>query len=327
MANFSAPRTILPGALAIVQRAAVVQPGERVAVLADELSRPIALHFLAAARSLGARAELMELPLAQGHGEEPPEEQAQAARGYQVVLGATTFSLSHTQMRMQICRDGGRFLSLADYDEAMLHQGGTLADYAGLVTTVKKIADAFQKAKIVRMTAVGGTDLTFHTGGRPANAAPAYCPNPGDFGSPPDIEANFAPVEDLTEGILVVDGSIPMPGLGLLQTPVRVVIQAGRATAVTGGPEAKILTDIWDRYSNPSVRVAAELGVGLNPMAELRGRMLEDEGVLGTAHVGFGANTTLGGKNSAPVHIDLICRQATVYVDGQVLLEAGRLAT
>lgn len=318
--------SVLPGAWAIVTRAAVVKPGERVVVLADAKSRSIGEHFLAAAAAAGARAELVEAPLARGHGEEPPATVTDAVRGAQVVLCATTLSLSHTQFRVQFCRLGGRFLSLADYDQDMLMGGGTLADYAGMVPTVQKIASIFQQGKTARLTSAAGTDMTFHTGGRPANAAPAYCPSPGDFGSPPDIEANFAPVEHLSEGVIVVDGSIPMPELGLLQSPVRVEVQSGRAVSVQGGREAEILRAIWDGYRNPAVWVAAELGVGLNPAARLRGRMLEDEGVLGTAHVGFGANTTIGGRNAAPMHIDLICRQATLTVNGRPVLQNGKLA-
>ena len=39
----------------------------------------------------------------------------------------------------------------------------------------------------------------------------------------------------------------------------------------------------------------AELGIGTNESATLTGNVLEDEKILGTAHVAFGASAAIGG--------------------------------
>ena len=62
-----------------------------------------------------------------------------------------------------------------------------------------------------------------------------------------------------------------------------------------------------------------ELGIGLNPNARLIGVMLEDEGVLGTIHIGIGTSLTLGGLVSAPMHYDLIMWEPTIVVDGKTV--------
>ncbi len=316
---------LLPGATAIVNNAAVVQPGERVAIITDEKSESIAWYFYNAALKVTENSYLVNIPLACGHGQEPPLGDIEKISKADVALACTTFSLSHTQLRVNFCKRGGRFLSLADYDFNMLQGGGTIADYAALAPMVYHMANIFETAETVQFTTNAGTNIIFSAKGRNAMAAPAYCPKPGDFGSPPDIEANFAPIEDLTNGILVVDGSIPVPEIGLIKTPVTIEVSKGRAIKIIGGKEADCLKKIWDSYKNDTVRVAAELGIGLNPSAKLCGQMLEDEGVLGTAHVGFGANTTIGGKNIAPIHIDLVCRNATILVDGKVIMVDGKI--
>ena len=44
--------------------------------------------------------------------------------------------------------------------------------------------------------------------------------------------------------------------------------------------------------------------------------MLEDEGVIGSAHIGIGTSITLGGVIKAPTHYDLIMWNPTIVVDG-----------
>jgi leucyl aminopeptidase (aminopeptidase T) len=72
-------------------------------------------------------------------------------------------------------------------------------------------------------------------------------------------------------------------------------------------------------------RVVAEIGVGLNPAAELCGAMLEDEGCAGTVHVGIGANAAIGGANAVPFHLDVVLRAPTLLVDDAPVVQAGVL--
>ena len=50
----------------------------------------------------------------------------------------------------------------------------------------------------------------------------------------------------------------------------------------------------------------AELGVGTNDAATLTGNVLEDEKILGTVHVAFGASAGIGGTVSVPIHLDVV---------------------
>ena len=53
--------------------------------------------------------------------------------------------------------------------------------------------------------------------------------------------------------------------------------------------------------------------------------MLEDEKILGTIHVAFGASAAIGGTVSVPIHLDAVVSEASLTVDGIAVLEAGRL--
>ena len=68
----------------------------------------------------------------------------------------------------------------------------------------------------------------------------------------------------------------------------------------------------------------AELGVGTNERATLTGHVLEDEKILGTVHVAFGASAGIGGTVSVPVHLDVLIEDATLDVGGTRVLDGGR---
>jgi leucyl aminopeptidase (aminopeptidase T) len=62
----------------------------------------------------------------------------------------------------------------------------------------------------------------------------------------------------------------------------------------------------------------AELGIGTNGgVAELVGSVLLDEKAGGTVHIAIGDNAGIGGETDAPLHLDGIIREPTVYADGE----------
>jgi leucyl aminopeptidase (aminopeptidase T) len=68
----------------------------------------------------------------------------------------------------------------------------------------------------------------------------------------------------------------------------------------------------------------AELGVGTNDCARLTGEVLEDEKILGTIHVAFGASAGIGGTVSVPIHLDVVVLDASLEIDGTPVLDRGR---
>ena len=88
------------------------------------------------------------------------------------------------------------------------------------------------------------------------------------------------------------------------------------------GPVGKWLLDTLDAGGSNG-RQLAELGIGTNPAATLSGSILEDEKVIGTAHLAFGSNVSFGGVNAASVHIDGVLLEPTIQVDGRPLTRAG----
>ena len=93
-----------------------------------------------------------------------------------------------------------------------------------------------------------------------------------------------------------MDASIPYLGIGVIEEPLVVDVEAGFITRIEGGRQARMLREDLENQGDQNSFNIAELGLGLNPQCRMLGIMLEDEGVLGTAHIGIGTNITLGGK-------------------------------
>jgi leucyl aminopeptidase (aminopeptidase T) len=128
-------------------------------------------------------------------------------------------------------------------------------------------------------------------------------------------------MEGSAEGRLVVDGTIA--SYGLPDAPADLRVEAGHlveAKGVAGEWLMKTLNAAGEEGTN-----VAELGIGTNEKAELTGEILEDEKILGTAHVAFGANASMGGRIQVPVHLDVVMLEPDVTVDGEPVVRAGEL--
>ena len=112
---------------------------------------------------------------------------------------------------------------------------------------------------------------------------------------------------------------MPYLGIGILEEPIVCTVREGYIVEMAGGDQADFLREHLDSFADRHCFNVAELGVGLNPNARLTGEMLEDEGVMGTIHIGIGTSHTLGGEIVAPTHYDLIMWEPTITVDDQVV--------
>ena len=52
--------------------------------------------------------------------------------------------------------------------------------------------------------------------------------------------------------------------------------------------------------------------------------MLEDEKAIGTVHLAFGDNKSMGGSVKVASHLDGVIMNPSVYVDDELILEEGR---
>ncbi len=314
---------LLPGARRIVNVCVGVQPGENVLVVTDP-ARPadVAAALARASEEAGASTTLMVMPLVPS-GAEPPKPVAAAMAAANVILAPTSGALYHTQSLRDALAQGARFLALTGFIKDVLVRGGVFADFPALAPRALALAERLTAANVARVTAPGGTDLRVRLDGRRAVPITGLARQPGQADACPDIEAFIAPLETSAEGIIVADASASI--VGVLDRPLTITVESGRAVAIEGDDAATAIRDALDAAGGGDAYTLAELAFGLNPEGIIRGVIVEDEGVAGTGHIALGRNVSFGGTSAAAIHLDFVFHRPTLWLDDELVIQDGEL--
>jgi leucyl aminopeptidase (aminopeptidase T) len=316
---------MMRGARTLLDDCASVKAGERVLIVTDTKLIRIGEILAAAAYERDTEPVLMVIKPREMDSQEPPEMVAEAMKLADLILLPVTKSITHTRSAKAALEAGARIIVMTAFTDDMLTGGGIEAEFKAQKPVCEKLAALFTGANTARLKTAAGTDLTMNIEGRKGNALTCIVDKPGTFSPVPTIEANISPVEGSSEGRIVADASIPYIGIGLLREPVSATVKKGIITEIRGGEQAESLRKDLEKKNDPNVYNVAEMGVGLNPKSKMIGIMLEDEAVLGSAHIGIGTNITLGGKVKAAVHYDLVLWRPTIELDGKIVMENGNI--
>ena len=289
-----------------------VKKGESVIIVVDT-STPssIGISLFDAARNLGCEVIMITMLPRTRHGEEPPQAVAQAMKNADVVIAPTTFSLTHTQARINACKAGARIASMPGITEKMMASGGITADCNKINDTEIKIGKILEKVRKIRVVTESGTDIEFDIEGCKWKMDTGLCCESGCSSNLPAGELYIAPKD--ANGVFVVDGS--MSGFGLLDSPLEFTVRERYVTGIKG-KLSENLNAMLDKVGNKA-RNVAEFGIGINTEARLIGNVLEDEKVGGTVHIALGDNSTFGGDVVAGIHLDGIITKPRLFVDGK----------
>lgn len=314
-------------AMRIVNQCANVCAGEDVLIVADFGLVDTARYLARAAYSVGANPTLAIMSVREVDGSEPTDAVAAAMQTAQVILTPVQKSLAHSNATAAALRNGARVLSLTALSCDLLASDAWDVDFDDMAETVATVASILSAGSEVKVQSEAGTDLTFNIAGRLGNAHGCIVREPGQFSAAPNIESSVSPLEGSTNGLLVIDGSIPYLGIGLVDEPVSMWIRHGRVEEVQGGRAALRIKRVWQEQNDSAVYNIAQFALGLNPkIRQVEGSLgcNYDEGAYGTAHVGIGTSSSIGGRVKASTHFDAVMVAPRVVVDGVVLLEEGK---
>ena len=202
---------------------------------------------------------------------------------------------------------------------------GCMADPEKMSSHSESLVSAMSGDRAVRITTPFGTDLRFRLDKRPVDYSNGLATEEkaerGEVVFLPAGGVEVSAAEDSAEGRIVYDVAIRAEK-GLVQG-LTLRLAQGRIKEVS----AKSGKEIYDasplRKRTGDENRFAFFGFGLNP--NLRHGFTQDDKVLGGVTIGFGDNRDKGGKNVASGGWWASMSSATVTINGQRIMEDGRL--
>lgn len=244
-----------------------------------------------------------------------------------VIIGATDYSFITTAAVKKAIENGARFLSLplsCTNGTSLIERDFVTMNTSEAKKDCLKLIKKYKNKKTVRVTTKLGTDITFSIEGRTPGYFCGLANKPKQIGSS-SFEVYVAPIEDSMNGTLVLDGSFGY--LGLVKNPVTIIFKNGKIiSAKSKGKDAKKLIDYIESFKDKTMYKPGEFGIGLNKKSKCKGVCyIEDESVYGTFHLGLGRNLSLGGKQMAKGHFDIVTFDPDIYFDDQLIMKKGEL--
>ncbi len=314
------------GARIVIRDWLRLKAGESLSIISDELHTLEALEMRDQAAAAGASPILVIVPSDSPQSGELFDQRCVAFMAANAILGATHNSIMTTRAIHDAVRAGSRFLSLplATNDGLSLLTSDMMTmDPARAELLAARVKPVLAGARMVHVTTEAGTDLTCSALDRSWNLFSGVCDRSG-VSTSVSFEISVSLVENRTEGVLVLDGS--MGYIGLVEAPIRLRYEAGRLVDIETNRSGRQLADYLKTFGDERMFVAGEFGIGLNEKARCAGNSyIEDESAYGTFHIGMGRNIALGGKHYANGHFDLVALRPDLYVDDTQIMKNGAL--
>ncbi|WP_254765864.1 aminopeptidase [Salinilacihabitans rarus] len=291
-----------------------LQPDESCAIVTDDEREAIGEALYEVASGITDDATIVRYPPGEQHGAEPPAPVAAALREADAFLAPTTKSLSHTRARSRATEAGARGATLPGITEEVFTTGLD-ADYDRIREACERTIEQVAGAAEVRVETDRGTDVTFRPGDREWLDDTGDVTDPGTFSNLPAGEVFVSPAS--ADGTVVVDGTMMPYGLLDDGQTVEFTVEDGLVTDIADDEVREQVAAAAEEVGDAAYNLA-ELGVGTNvAVTELVGSVLLDEKAGGTIHVAIGDDAGIGGDTEAPIHLDGIVREPTVYADGE----------
>ena len=190
----------------------------------------------------------------------------------------------------------------------------------------KDLRSLLEQAQRVCITAPNGTNLTFNLADRPVNIYDGVVDEEdvekgAFFVGLPGGAVQLAPSEATADGTFISD--VPEPTTGVLVPNVRWDFKDGKLVTFEGGKNIDVVKEMWEKGTGDKNRIGI-FTLGINPKAKTG--FTYNPIVLGTATIGVGDNSKIGGKNESDWGFSSTIAEPTVELDGRTLIKQGRFS-
>ncbi len=309
-----------------------VQAGERVTVITDEESAPIAAALREELRAIGADHRVWVL---EEEGRRPLTDMPRTILDDLETAAVSIFCAqaqtgelpSRMQMTEVVNRRKIRHAHMVNITpEIMKH--GMRADYDAVDRLSVKLLEMARGVKVVRATTPAGTRIE-------ARMTPEYqwlktsgIISPNTWGNLPGGEVWTTPGE--VNGVYVVDGVVGdylCAKYGDLKaTPLTIQVKGNRLESVECSNE-ELAREFWEyTHTDENSDRVGEFAIGTNiGVRDVIGNILQDEKIPGM-HIAFGHpyGDHTGAQWVSKTHIDVVGRAFSIWLDDIQIMENGR---
>lgn len=198
-------------------------------------------------------------------------------------------------------------------------------DYGAMREFTILLGNKIKSSNVMYMTSALGENIFFcNSKDNPISCKLGIVDKPGTHLFVGQI--GWTPILDSINGTIVFDGSIA-PDIGIIKTPIEMMIKNGQVEEIHGGKEATKY-EAWLRsFNHPQMLRVAHTGIGFNPGAAIVGNIIQDQRVMGSTTWGFGsigAGLLPPNGIKAPSHSDAVCLRTNLEVDGVLWMKDGQ---
>jgi 2,5-dihydroxypyridine 5,6-dioxygenase len=255
----------------------------------------------------------------------------EALRGSDVVVDCTVEGLLHAPELPRILSGSARVLMISnEHPEALERLLPSLA----LREVVNRARARLESSRRMHVTSKAGTDLHIDLAQAPVRGASGIADAPGQVAYwPAGLVACF-PRSNCVNGTLVLDrGDVNLTFKRYLESAVRLTIEKDYVVDLSGdGLDAELMRDYLAAWNEREAYATSHIGWGLNPAARWDALTMYDKAdtngtelraCAGNFLYSTGSNQYAGRFTAG--HFDLPVRGCTIRLDGELVVDAGRL--
>ena len=317
-----------------------VEAGETVGIYMEGgRLREYADAFAVAAGDLGAAVFVVDLPQSSGRGSDEagiPVAGAGLARHPEVVdafkrsdMLIDLTLLLWTPEKHQIQEAGTRILSCIEPVDVLRRLFPT-QDHRRRAEESEALVRA---ASELRVTNESGSDLLYELGQMKPFCQYGYTDEPGRWDHFASNHVVHAANEGGVNGTLVLQPGDALTAFGrYIEEPVHLSISDGFVRKIDGGFDAWLIESYIAKFDDERAAAVSHIGWGLNENARWDAHAIGQGGIgmdarawIGNVMFSIGPNTEFGGTNDTTCHIDIPMWQCSLELDGEPIVERGRI--
>ena len=321
-----------------------LRAGEVAVLLSEAASSPLIVETARLAlESLGAATAEVRMPTPANPGPVPIRSTGAsvalaghraaiaALAGADFVVDCTAEGLLHAPELAEILAGGCRVLMIsAEHPE----NAERWPHDPALADRVARGVALLEAAEVMTITSAAGTNLRVLLAGAVKAGSHGWCTEPGTIAHWPGGLVLAFPAERTVNGTLVLaPGDINLTFKEYIREPVSLRIIDDYIVSIDGdGHDAALMESYLASFEEPDAYAVSHVGWGMNPGARWEALAMWDKGDLngtelrafaGNVVYSTGANETAG--RFCRGHFDLPMRNCTVTLDGEAVVDKGRL--